>query len=267
MMKTYKATPDIDVITSAFPLPGMGQVAINAFVIKGTEPILVDAGSVVESAEFMRALRSVIDPAELRWIWLTHTDFDHFGSLHLLLAEYPHIRVITSMQSVGLMGLSNPLPMERVTPIGPGQKIDIGNHTLTAVKPPIFDSAATLGFIDENSGVLFSSDCFGALLPEIPESACDISDKNLKEGQVIWATLDSPWVHKVDAAAFESELSLMSDMAPSMILSSHLPPAPGEMINRMLGALAAAPTARPFTGPDQAALEQMMAQMSKGASK
>ena len=59
---------DIDVITSAFPIPGFGKVPINAFVIKGPEPILVDTGAVVESADFMRELRSVIDPTELRWL-------------------------------------------------------------------------------------------------------------------------------------------------------------------------------------------------------
>jgi hypothetical protein len=70
-METYKAATDIEVITSNFPLPGFGFVPINAFVIKGAEPILVDTGSGVQSAEFMPALRSVIDPAELRWLWLT----------------------------------------------------------------------------------------------------------------------------------------------------------------------------------------------------
>ena len=35
------------------------------------------------------ALRSMIDVADLRWIWLTHTDFDHIGLLHRLLAENP----------------------------------------------------------------------------------------------------------------------------------------------------------------------------------
>jgi hypothetical protein len=44
-----------------------------------------------------------------------------------------------------------------------------------------------------------------------------------------------------------------------MILSSHLPAAPGNMIERLLGSLEAAPTAQPVVGPDQAALEQMLA--------
>jgi hypothetical protein len=74
--------------------------------------------------------------------------------------------------------------------------------------------------------------------------------------------LDSPWLHKVDGAAFAKELNGIRDMEPSLILSSHLPAAPGSMTERLLASLEAAPTARPFVGPDQAALEQMLAQMT-----
>ena len=87
MITTYRAAPDIDVITSAIPIPGMGLIPVNAFVLHGPEPILVDTGTVIERDEFMTVLRSVIDPAALKWIWLTHTDFDHIGSLATLLEE------------------------------------------------------------------------------------------------------------------------------------------------------------------------------------
>ncbi len=96
MITTYEAAPDIDVLTSSFPVPGFGLIPINAFVLHAAEPVLIDTGAVVESDDFMTALQSVIDPADLRWIWLTHTDFDHIGSLHRLLGENPQIRVITT---------------------------------------------------------------------------------------------------------------------------------------------------------------------------
>jgi len=264
MVSSYRAASDIDVVTSAFPIPGFGKVPVNAFVIKGPEPILVDTGTVVESADFMRELRSVIDPAELKWIWLTHTDFDHTGSLNKLLAENPQIRVVTTFLGVGIMSLTTmPLPMDRVYLVNPGQKVTLGGRTLTAVKPPAYDNPSTTGFYDEKSGTLFSSDCFGALLStDVPQSAADLSDKDLREGQVFWATLDAPWLHKVDQGTFARELDSIRAMAPKMVLSSHLPAAPGRMLDRLLASLAAAPDARPFTGPDQAGLEQMLKQMT-----
>ena len=49
-----------------------------------------------------------------------------------------------------------------------------------------------------------------------------------------------------------------------MILSSHLPAAQGDMTERLLASLTAAPKAQPFVGPDQAALEQMLKEMTDG---
>ena len=264
MVNSYTAAPDIDVLTSNFPIPGYGLVPINAFVIKGSEPILVDTGAVVQHGEFMPSLQSVIDPAELKWIWLTHTDFDHMGSLHQLLAEHPRLKVITTFLGVGIMGLSNPLPMDRVFLVNPGETVTVGDRTLTAVRPPVFDNPSTTGFYDATSGAFFSSDCFGALLSEVPQNAADLSDKDLLDGQVFWATVDSPWLHKVDRGALAGELDGIRKMAPSVVLSSHLPAAPGRMIERMLASLAAAPGAQPFVGPNQAALGQMLKGMTAG---
>lgn len=61
MITTYNAAPGIDVLTSSFPIPGFGFVPINAFVLHGTEPVLVDTGAVVERDDFMTALGSVTD--------------------------------------------------------------------------------------------------------------------------------------------------------------------------------------------------------------
>ena len=258
-MQTYQAAPGVDVVTSTASIAGFGNLAINAFVLHSSEPVLVDTGAVRESDDFMATLRTVIDPADLRWIWLTHTDFDHIGSLHRLLEENEQLRVITSFLGVGIMGLANGLPMHRVYLVNPGQGVDVGDRTLTAVRPPAFDNPITQGFYDDRSRILFSSDCFGALLDEVPERVEDVSEASLRDGQIFWATVDSSWLHSVDRAVFASELDRVRALAPSMVLSSHLPAAQGASLDRLLGALAAVPDAPAFVGPDQAALEQMLA--------
>jgi flavorubredoxin len=82
MFEPYRAAPDIDVLPSYFPIPGYGIVPINAFVLKAAEPVLVDTGLVLLSDEFLPQLSSVMDPEDLRWLWLTHDDMDHIGSLY-----------------------------------------------------------------------------------------------------------------------------------------------------------------------------------------
>lgn len=262
MVRSYKAAPGIHVVSSSFPIPGFGMVPINAFVIDGSEPVLVDTGAVVESEPFMQALRAIIDPADLRWLWLTHTDFDHIGSLAPLLDENPGLRVITTFRGVGIMSLFAPLPLDRVHLVNPGEEITVGDHTLRALQPPVFDNPSTTGFYDETSRVVFSSDCFGALLADVPEQAADLAERELLEGQVFWATLDAPWLHHVDAGVLARRLDAIRALDPKFILSSHLPPASGTMTERLLASLEAARVAQEFIGPDQAALQHLLAALT-----
>lgn len=260
-MKIYQPIADVHTITTSIPLPGLGQVAVNAFVLHGAEPLLVDTGICVQRDEFMAALRTVIDPGALKWIWLTHTDGDHIGSVHALLAANPALRVVTTFLGLGIMGLSSPLPMDRVYFVNPGETLTLRDRTLTAWRPPAFDNPSTTGFIDNASRVLFSSDCFGALLANPPENAADLSEQELRQGQMTWATIDAPWLHKVDRGAFAKELDAVRKLEPSMILSSHLPAASGTLSDRLLRALGDVPGTTPFVGPTQATFEQMLAQM------
>jgi hypothetical protein len=260
MTTCFTGGPGVDVIATTVDIPTLGSLVINSFVLHGAEPLLVDTGMLAGSADFLAALGSVIDPKALRWIWLTHTDFDHIGSLASLLELNPGIRVITSFLGVGIMGLSStPLPMDRVHLVNPGQTVTVGDRRMTAVRPPVFDNPITTGFVDDRTGGFFSSDCFGALLPSIPEHAAHLDLATLTTGQISWATIDSSWVHDVDRDAFGAKLHELQAIQPSMIYSSHLPPARGSMMNLFIESLAQVPDAPRFEGPDQAALETMLA--------
>jgi flavorubredoxin len=215
----------------------------------------------------MDLLRSVIDLRDLKWIWITHTDQDHIGSLHRLLNEAPQLRVITTFLGMGKMGLFAPLPPERVYLLNPGQSLDVGDRRLTAVKPPTFDAPETTGLYDDKSGAFFSSDCFGAVLPGLEaEDAADIDRKELIEGQTLWATVDAPWLCNVDEASFARALNEVREMAPRIVLSNHLPPA-REMTEQLLATLAGARTRAPFVGPAQEDFQAMLAQMTGADSQ
>jgi hypothetical protein len=73
---------------------------------------------------------------------------------------------------------------------------------------------------------------------------------------VTWATVDAPWIHTAERKSFDKALTDIRVLSPNLILSSHLPPARG-MTEELLEILAEAPSAKPFVGPDQKALEEM----------
>jgi hypothetical protein len=264
MEPTRRITQDIDILPSYFPIPGFGILPVNSFLIRGSQPVLVDTGLNMDRGAFMGELEKVIDPADVQWLWLTHPDQDHIGSLHEMLSRSPQMKLITTFLGFGVLSLFTEIPMDRLYFLNPGESIDVGDRQLTAVKPPTFDNPATTGFYDSKSRAFFSSDCFGALMQEPSDNAGDMASDALHQGQVAWTTVDSPWLHKVDEGKFAAELNTIRQMEADVVLSSHLPPAQS-MTNTLLQSLVDAAHAEPFVGPNQAALEAMLAQMTGAA--
>ena len=124
------ATPGVDVITTTADIPALGSLAINAFVLHGAEPVLVDTGTVAGSAEFMAALRVGDRPGRAA-LDLAHP---HRLRPHRIdgarcSRRTRNLRVITSFLGVGIMGLSStPLAMDRVHLVNPGQTVTLGDR-------------------------------------------------------------------------------------------------------------------------------------------
>jgi len=262
METANKVTEDIHVLPSFFPIPGFGLVPVNAYVLKSKEPVLVDTGLHMDRDAFLTQLRSVIDPSELKWLWLTHPDQDHVGSFKALIDENPNLKIVTTFLGFGIISLFEQVALDRVYFLNPGETLDVGDRQLVAVKPPAFDNPATTGFFDTKSKALFSSDCFGALVQRPEVRAEEYSLDELREGQVLWSTVDAPWLHKVDQSKLNQELSQVRELEPSWLLSSHLPPT-NTLMESSLVSLSMVPEAAPFIGPNQPALEAMLAQMTQ----
>jgi flavorubredoxin len=263
MDKPHQAMPDIEVLPAHFPIPGMGFLPVNAFVIKAKEPVLVDTGMEIESEEFMKALESIISPHDLKWIWLTHDDADHTGNIQRVLEAAPGAWLAANSLAVLRMSTVWPVPMHRVYWLNSGDSISVGDRKLTAVRPPLFDNPTTIGIYDNKSEAFFSADCFGAIIPSPARNSDDIPEGDLAQGMISWASADSPWVRIVEPSAFGQALDRIRQIAPKMIFSAHLPPAQGK-IEQLLELLARVPSSPPFVAPNQAALEQILIQMRSG---
>jgi glyoxylase-like metal-dependent hydrolase (beta-lactamase superfamily II) len=268
-MQTHRVNSDITVINDFLPVPTIGFLAVNAFVLHSEQPVVVDTGLSLPDRGFMDSLGSVIDPKDVRWIWLTHPDRDHTGALFELLEAAPKARVVTTFLSAGIMSTDRPLPMDRLYLINPGQQLDVGDRTLTAFRPPLFDSPATVGFFDPHSRTCVSSDCFGAPMStaDLAEAADvrDVPADDLRSAQLLWATVDSPWVHVAEQDAFQRTIDPLREMVPDAIVSSHLPPVVSGT-SACIDMLEVVRMADPYVGPDQRALEEMLASFEPTAS-
>lgn len=265
-MRALQINPETSMFTSAVPIPTIGVLPVNAYLIRGENPTLIDTGITPERDEFVAALKELIDPADIQWIVVTHADRDHTGALMQLLDAAPNARVVTSFITVGIMSVgAEPIPPERALLIRDGSTVDIGDRTLSAMRPPLFDNPGTLGIFDPKQSVLFSADCFGATFatPEgaLAEDVASTSDDDLKSGQLLWGSVDSPWSHFVDDARFADNLARFVQQRPDTVLSTHLPPILGNL-DRHVETLKTLPSSTPYVPADQAAFEAFMAQMA-----
>ncbi len=126
-------------------MPGAGLLYINAFVIRGEQPILVDTSAPMFREDYLNAAFSLVDPEDVRWIFLTHDDRDHSGNLIQVLERCPNARLITNFVAVGRVGEEWSLPMPRVQIANNGDRVHAGDRELVAIRPPYFDSPATRG--------------------------------------------------------------------------------------------------------------------------
>ena len=264
MEKPYQVTDDISIFQSWEEAPTLGFLSINAYVIKAKELAVVDAGMWIEKKEYMQALESVVDPKEIKWIFLTHDDNDHKGSLPELLEIAPNARLVCQFIAVGRMMDTFRVPLDRLHLVNPGDSVDIGDRKITVLRPPLWDAPPTVAYYDDKSGALFCADSFGAFIPAKCQDADDIPAAERSRAQTTFASIVSPWVHMLDEAKFAAHLKVVRDMDPKLILGCHLPPAKNHKADEFLKALTACPPTEPWCGPNQAAMEAMMAQMAHG---
>jgi len=261
-MRTHRVSPDVSLLSDTAEVPGIGFLPVNAFVLHAEQPVVVDTGLSTADKDFVSDLGRVIDPADVRWIWLTHPDRDHTGGLFDLLDAAPHARVVTTFIGVGILGCERQLPLDRVFLLNPGQSLDVGDRLLTGYRPPLYDNPATVGFLDRKSGAFFSSDCFGGPMTSAEIATSDdvraVGDGDREAAQLMWAAIDSPWVHSVDRAKFQASIRTIESLHPSAVFSTHLPPAVG-INDKLFSTIAAAADGPEFVGPDQQALEAMLA--------
>ena len=134
---------------------------MNSMVIRGREPIVVDTGCPIHRDQYLDDLFAIVEADDVRWVCISHDDVDHDGNLHQVIDACPNATVVASWF------LCERLQLERleVSPlrwrwVGDGESFNAGDHTMLAVRPPLYDSPTTRGLLDTTKGVYWASDCY-----------------------------------------------------------------------------------------------------------
>jgi flavorubredoxin len=259
-LKPYRAASDTWVLPSYLPVPGLGLIVVNSYLIESHEPVVVDTGMPVVRQEFLETLWSLIDPKDVRWVFLTHDDADHSGSLVDVLAAATNARLVTQFIGYARLETAYAMRPERVHLLNPGQTLDVGDRTIAVMRPPLFDSPATSALFDSSSRVLFSADSFGAFIPTLGEDITDIPEAAFREGFEIFNRGNHPWSAWADKTKIDKVLDEIRRLDPQVIAGCHSPMIRGRTEEHLL-ALASLIGMDPLLGPEQEVFESIIASM------
>jgi len=223
----FELQPDVFVMPFHVPfaMPGAGRLYFQPLLIRGAQPVLVDTGGVRFTELYLKTLSTLIDPKDVRWIFLSHEDGDHAGGVSALLTHCPQARLITSF--AGLFKLFEhmdpPTILRRAYLLNPGEQLDVGDRTLVAIRPPLFDSPSSRGLFDARSRVLFTVDAYGAPVPHYEPFADAFDPEVFTRGFNLWARFNYPWHEFVDIERMRALCAPLVDFAPSAVVSYHGP--------------------------------------------
>jgi flavorubredoxin len=261
-MSPYRVAEETFVIPWFLEAPPVGLFCMNSLVIRGTEPVIVDTGSPVNRLEWLDKAWSIVDPHDVRWIFLSHDDRDHAGNLLPVLEACPNATLLTTWFSVGRMADEWMTPLDRCRFVNEGDRIDVGDRALTAFRPPVFDNPTTRGLFDDRTGVLWSVDTFALPVARPIQDAAEIPDDEFTDGQLLGARLVAPWHSWLDEAKYHAYVGQVESMPIEVVASCHAPALRGERIVRAFDVLHDLPTAEAWQPFAQADLEQWLTAMA-----
>ena len=219
--------PDTWLIPTLAADPAGGYIGAHSAVIRGAEPVIVDTSVLFGREQWLRNVFSVVEPEDVRWIFLSHDDHDHLGNLDLVLELCPNATLLANYAMVGRLFGDVELPLERMRWINVGESIDVGDRELLMVRPPMFDSPATRGLFDTRTGMFWAADSFGSAFPGAVYDADDIPADVYDPSFELLNLLNTPWLEWVDPTRFADHVHTTESLPLTVVAERARPGPPG----------------------------------------
>ena len=152
---------DYDIVTFDVVMETKYGTTYNSYFIDADKKTIVETAKEKFWDVYLAKIKAVVDPAEIEYIIIDHTEPDHTGNLKNLLEIAPKAKVVGSGNAIrylkDLMGMEFPHII-----VKDGHTLDLGNKTLKFIGAPNLhwpDSIYTYLVEDK---LLFTCDSFGS---------------------------------------------------------------------------------------------------------
>jgi hypothetical protein len=237
-------------------------VYVNSMVILGEEPVIVDTGTVNNRENWLNDVFSLVDPEEVRWVFISHDDHDHVGNLCEVMALCPNATLISSWFQVERLGGDLSLPLDRMRWVDDGGSFGSGERVFKAIRPPLFDSPTTRGLYDPKTGVYWAADSFATLITQPMDDVSGLAADEWRQNFTIVNVANSPWVEMVNPVPFNARLHALEKLGITAIGGAHTPAIVGDQVDAAIQLMYEMPGQPLPQLPGQETLEQILAQMA-----
>lgn len=152
---------DYDIVTFDVVMDTKYGTTYNSYFIDADKKTIIDTSKEKFWDVYHAKIKQVVNPAEIEYIILDHTEPDHSGNLKNLLEIAPNATVVGSRNAIRYLKDLMEISFRHLV-VKDGHKLDLGNKTLQFIGAPNLhwpDSMYTY-LIEDN--LLFTCDSFGS---------------------------------------------------------------------------------------------------------
>ena len=133
----------------------------NSYLIRGDKTALVDTSHAKFRQLYLDTLKGLIDPQEIDYLIISHTEPDHSGLVKDFLELAPQATVVASKMAIKFLEDLVHRPFKKQI-VKNGETIDLGQgHVIEFVNAPNLHWPDTIFSYDRQTGILFTCDAFG----------------------------------------------------------------------------------------------------------
>jgi flavorubredoxin len=247
--------------------PALGQplfVYLNSMVIRGKEPVIVDTGTPANREQWLKDAFSLVEPEDVKWVFLSHDDVDHSGNLDEVMTQCPNAKLVCNWAMVERHTNCFDFPLDRCRWVMHEESFDVGDRTLHAHRPPLYDSPTTRGLFDPKTCVYWAADAFATPLPDPHASIADLETEFWTFGMTLFAFgALCPWLSLLDPAKFGRYVDNIQALDIKTVAGCHTPAIEGEYIGSAFDHVRQLPSVEAPPLPDQSILDQIIAATSQ----
>jgi len=135
-------------------------ITYNSYLVRDEKTVLIDLCTELFQEEYLKELRTLVDPARIDYLVINHMEPDHSGALHAFRQAAPQAIILGSAKTVKMLddffGIT-----ENIRSVSDGEELALGSHKLRFISAPMVHWPETMFTYEATTQTLFPCDAFG----------------------------------------------------------------------------------------------------------